>query len=1016
MRRYQLAMFILWLVMGYSKTFAQQSLDIVEGPIALLDCDSSCIMLHANYPKPLQTSQYSINSTTYTPITITGTSISLNDDKFSTAIPLGFSFCFFGNVYTQCYVSDNGVLSFNPAYSGGACNTNTQQLLPYFNSTFPDNAIFFMFLDVSPALGGSIKYQTIGTAPYRKFVVDFQNMKIFGNTCSASTSSYQVVLYESTHIIEVFINSKVTCDNNAANVKNYSTVGIQNLGATQWYAAAGKHASIFTSSQEGIRIAPSGPIDYTMKWRNTFQNVIATNVDSIYFCPTSLPYNKIYAEITYNCPPNFLTDTVILDKPKPHIDSMHVVQPYCNGNNTGVITVYGSGVNLPLTYAINNGVFGSSNTFSNLAPGYYSVSIKDANNCRKDTSFLLNPIYNFQISLDSIHKPHCPLHDGEAFVHAINGTAPYTYSWSNGDTGPMADSLAPGNYQVIATDANGCTQILQVNVVNGNLPDATAILTKPLCGDSTGSIALTMISGTPPFQYQWNNGATSLSLFNIPAGVYNLVITDSNGCQKYLGYQLNDTLKILAFKDTTHTKCGLANGSAVVYANSGVSPYTYAWSPSGQVTQTANNLAAGTHICITTAANGCTRKDTFTVFASLPIINLISKANANCDSSNGKIYLNGVQNSNGSYTQMWSNSSTAAQITGLAPGSYWIKTTDSMGCMDIDTIQLLNDGKPNLGIVAYTEPLCYGDTNGSVTLTGIGGVAPYKYSLDGINFSSVAQISNISGGSYTIYLTDANSCLNDTVVNFPQPTQMQAFIQTDTVACADDVDAVININVVGGTSPFQYAINGGSSQSSSNFSNLGMGTYTVTVTDDHQCTKDFVVTVAGPPAPLELILDKQDIACFEDHTGYAHAAFKGGWLPYTYQWSNGATVPKLDSLGPMSLSISLTDARGCHIEKDASIEQLLCCKAVVPSAFSPNGDNLNERIHVMAISDVSSVKLLIYDRWGKQIFATRSLDDFWDGKFQGSECEIGVYFYYLEYMCPFKKEKVIQKGDITLVR
>ena len=213
-------------------------------------------------------------------------------------------------------------------------------------------------------------------------------------------------------MIDVFINSKVTCDNNAGNVKNYSTVGIQNLGATQWYAAAGKHASIFTSTQEGIRIAPSGPIDYTAKWRNAAQSVIATNVDSIYFCPTTLPYNKIYAEITYNCPPNFLTDTVILDKPKPHIDSMQVVQPYCNGNNTGVITIYGSGVNLPLSYAINNGVFGSSNVFSGLAPGYYSVSIKDANNCRKDTSLLLNSIYNFQISLDSIHKPHCPLHDG----------------------------------------------------------------------------------------------------------------------------------------------------------------------------------------------------------------------------------------------------------------------------------------------------------------------------------------------------------------------------------------------------------------------------------------------------------------------------------------------------------------------------------------------------------------------------------------------------------------------------
>ena len=120
MMRYRLTMLLLWFVLGLGKTYAQQSFDIVEGPIELLDCDSTCIMLHANFPKPLQTNQYSISSTPFTPNTITGTPINLNDDKFSTAIPLGFSFCFFGNVYTQCYVSDNGVLSFNPAYSGGA--------------------------------------------------------------------------------------------------------------------------------------------------------------------------------------------------------------------------------------------------------------------------------------------------------------------------------------------------------------------------------------------------------------------------------------------------------------------------------------------------------------------------------------------------------------------------------------------------------------------------------------------------------------------------------------------------------------------------------------------------------------------------------------------------------------------------------------------------------------------------------------------------------------------------------
>lgn len=1007
---------LIGLMLLGKNLIAQQTINILEGPIEMMDCDSNCIMLHASYPKPLKTNQYSITSTTFSPNTITGTQVNLNDDKFSGAIPLGFDFCFFENTYSTCYISDNGVLTFNAAYNNSACNTNTQQLLPYFNSTFADNAVLFMFMDVSPVLGGTIKYQTIGTAPFRKLVIDYQNMKIFGNTCSANTSSYQLVLYESTHIIDVFIINKVNCDTDPLNIKNYATVGIQNLGATVAYTASGKHAAMFTANQEGIRIAPSGAPDYVMKWKKLGGVVISTNTDSIYFCPNTIPYNKITAEITYNCPANVLVDTVILDKPKPHLDSLHLVQPLCNGNPTGSITVYGSGQNLPLSYSISNGPFGSSNVFTNLPPGYYSISIKDANGCRKDTNFNLPPIINLLISLDSIQKPVCPLDNGIIYVHAENGTAPYTYSWSNGDTGPICDSVGAGTYIVTVTDANGCTQILSVNVVDGGLPIVSAVLTKPLCGDSTGSIVQSISGGTPPYQIQWNNGAVTVSLTNIPSGVYNVIITDSNGCQKYMGYNLADTLKILSIKDSLATKCNLANGKATLYTSGGLPPFTYLWTPSGQTSNIANGLAAGQYVCLTTAANGCTRKDTVNILPSLGIINQISKANANCDSSNGKIYLNGVLNATGLVNTLWSNGNTSNQITQLAPGTYWVKTTDAIGCIDIDTMVLLNDGIPHLGIVSYTPPSCFGDANGSVTLTGIGGVAPYKYSLDGINFSSTAQLTNISGGSYIIYLTDANSCPNDTVVNFAQPTQILAGIQSDTVACFADENATITAFATGGTTPYQYALNGGTMQSNSIFQNIGAGNYTVTISDANNCSRDFQTTVVGPAEPLNLLLEKQDIQCFESNTGYAKIAFKGGWPPYQYSWSNGAVGTKLDNLSAMNLSVTLTDNRGCIITKDASIQQLLCCKAVVPSAFSPNNDLLNDQIKVMAISEVSAVKFSIYDRWGKRIFSTKSIEDTWDGKYNGSPCQVGVYFYLLEYQCPFKKETVIQKGDITLIR
>ncbi|GBL35658.1 hypothetical protein EMGBS15_12530 [Filimonas sp.] len=125
------------------------------------------------------------------------------------------------------------------------------------------------------------------------------------------------------------------------------------------------------------------------------------------------------------------------------------------------------------------------------------------------------------------------------------------------------------------------------------------------------------------------------------------------------------------------------------------------------------------------------------------------------DSSNGKIYLNGVLNQTGWVHALWNTGDTTNVITGLAPGTFWVKTTDSIGCVKTDTMVLFNDGKPYLGLVSYTPPLCYGDSSGAIILTGSSGTAPYKYSIDGINFSSFAQITNIAGGTYTIYITDA---------------------------------------------------------------------------------------------------------------------------------------------------------------------------------------------------------------------------------------------------------------------
>lgn len=156
--------------------------------------------------------------------------------------------------------------------------------------------------------------------------------------------------------------------------------------------------------------------------------------------------------------------------------------------------------------------------------------------------------------------------------------------------------------------------------------------------------------------------------------------------------------------------------------------------------------------------------------------------------------------------------------------------------------------------------------------------------------------------------------------------------------------------------------------------------------------------------------------CFETNTGYVHLNIVGGWSPYTYQWSNNYTSLQIDNIGPLQESIQITDARGCSLNEAIALKQLLCCKAVLPNAFTPNGDSKNDVLKVLPISEVTSLKLSIYNRWGEQVFSTKNIAEYWDGRFNGVECEMATYFYIMEYNCPFQQEKEIEKGDVTLIR
>lgn len=183
-------------------------------------------------------SGYSVASIPYSPVAGTGTNVILGDDQVSTAIPIGFTFYFYCNAYTDVYISSNGFITFNATSSSGCCGG---QLLP--QASDPNLLVAGGWDDLYPPGAGTISYFTTGTAPNRIFVVNFNGIPFCCNTTPAVT--FQIALYETTSIIEVYGGSY--------NAISPGTIGVENVSGTIATAPAGRNNATWTSANEAWR-------------------------------------------------------------------------------------------------------------------------------------------------------------------------------------------------------------------------------------------------------------------------------------------------------------------------------------------------------------------------------------------------------------------------------------------------------------------------------------------------------------------------------------------------------------------------------------------------------------------------------------------------------------------------------------------------------------------------------------------------------------------------------------------
>ena len=602
------------------------------------------------------------------------------------------------------------------------------------------------------------------------------------------------------------------------------------------------------------------------------------------------------------------TSSITINEPSALTANCSPTDVSCNGGSDGAVDLTVAGGTAPYLYAWSNG--STMEDISGLAAGTYSVVVTDANGCTATCSATVNEPTPIAIQINPSNVSCAGGNDGAIDITVSGGTPAYSYLWNNGATTEDLMNLSAGTYSVQVTDANGCTATTSSITINE--PSALTANCSPTdvsCnGGSDGAVDLTVAGGTAPYLYAWSNGSTMEDISGLAAGTYSVVVTDANGCTATCSATVNEPTPIAIQINPSNVSCNGGNDGAIDITVSGGTPaYSYLWN-NGATTEDLMNLSAGTYSVQVTDANGCTAT------TSSITINEPSALTANCSptdvscngGSDGAVDLTAAGGTP-PYTYAWNNGSTMQDISGLAAGSYSVVVTDANGCTATCSATV-NEPTPIAIQINPSNVSCAGGIDGDIDITVSGGTPAYSYLWN--NGATTEDLVNLSAGTYSVQVTDANGCTATTSsITITEPAAIAIQINPTNVSCHGGNDGAIDITVSGGTPAYSYLWNNGAT--TEDLMNIGAGTYSVVVTDANGCTATTSSITITQPGPISVTTQVTNVDCFGDATGSISTSVNGGTPPYSYTWSNGATTSGLTGIPAGTYTVNVSDANNC---------------------------------------------------------------------------------------------------------
>ena len=611
----------------------------------------------------------------------------------------------------------------------------------------------------------------------------------------------------------------------------------------------------------------------------------------------------------------------------------------------------------------------SSNVFSNLGAGTYTVEVSDSYNCLyTSATIVIDEPTEVQADLVKSVNQTCFI-DASLTLSATGGTGTYEYSTDSSFatiigsfTTSTTFTVTPGDYAYYVRDANGCITAISNSIAVEPLVPLTIDLdtsnTSINCaGESTGAIRATAQGGLGNYVYTLQDTAgndivgaiqNSPGVFSdLAAGNYQIHV-ESGDCETIEPFTIIDSNDPLVVNFTvTDILCnGNDDGVLEIFASGGTGQIKYAISP--QMNQ----------------------------FFDEPI------------------------------------------FENLAPGDYQFIAQDELGCYEVFDFSIAEPVPVQLTIVPnsmYPE-ICAGDMDGEFQIDISGGTLPYSVSLDNYDgpyttggpTQTIFDFTGLSGGDHIVYVRDAQNCETEWNISMPEAVTINPVVEVDYTCVNNAQTNSVTVFVDASVDPadLDYSLNGGPYQTSNVFEDLLPGTdYYVDVRHTNTCIQRTALFNIDQFDPVTLVLADGGL-------NQILANADGGTGIYTYtlngidQGSNNTFI--IYESG--DYTVTVTDSNGCFATATAYFEYIDVC---IPNYFTPNNDGVLDEWGPGCTEQYQNLTFDIFDRYGR-VIARLSAGEKWDGKYNGNELPTGDYWYVVRLNDSVDNREFV--GHFTLYR